>query len=870
MKISLLKKILIAIVVILLPIIVSFIYTYHNDKQYLIENIQQELSVIADAYEGQIFQFLEMSRGRVNDFASDGIIREHFQDIIEGKESGDKFLIEYLIKHKKSIDKSIHSISLITFDGHILVSTDKSRIGKYFEVDAAPTRAEGRNPFIGSEVRFSGMEQITALAPVFSISQDKPLGIIVNHIFLTELNNLLTGKYTISQGLTHKAVPKRQTFEVYLVNSDRLFITESKFIKDSILRHVVNSDPVNACLDEGREMSGLYHDYRGVEVVGASMCIPSMKWTLLAEIDTEEVLAPLVIMRRNAVIASLGVIGLIILFFLFLYRQVIIPLKNVSSAAEGIASGNYEITVPVQSHDEMGKLAGLFNKMGQEIEHRTNLLKNSEERFRAIIDNSPSAIYLKDTDGKYLLVNRRFKELFRVSNHEITGKTDYDLFTKEIAIAIRENDLKVLMSNTHLEFDEMALQKDGIHDYISVKFPIANVAGVPLAVCSISTDITERKRLTKERFELQKKYEELVNNLNVGIYRISENGDIIEANSTAVMVSGAGSREELLKHNVRDFFINKNEFREFIDKILTDGSIENMELELISVTGSKYYASISAVQKRDTDGKIYIDGVIEDITKLKSLEVQLRLSQKMEAVGQLAAGIAHDFNNILTGITGYGTLLSMKTEKDSVLKGYASQIIVLAEKAANLTHGLLAFSRKQIMNPEVHDLNEITRRFIQILAGIIGGNIEVIGKLTDKKLHIMADSSQIEQVLMNLAANSKDAMVGGGAITIETSLISADNNIPLKTTKNSTNGTFALMRFTDSGTGIPAELIDKIFNPFFTSKGVGKGTGLGLSMVHGIIEQHNGIITVESEVSKGTTFNIYLPIRDHLTEIKKV
>ncbi len=738
MKPSLFKKILVAIVVILLPIIVSFIYIYHHDKQYLIDNIQKELTVIANAYEGQIYQFLEMSRSRVNDFATDGIIREHFQNIAEGRESGDKFLVDYLIKHKKSIDKSIHSISLMTFDGRILVSTDRSRIGKYFEIDASPARTDGRYPFVGSEVRFSGMEQIVSLAPVFSIRDDRPLGLIVNHIFLTELNHLLSGKYTKTPGIVRSEDTRRNTFEVYLVNRNKLMITESKFVKDSVLRQEVNTPPVNACLEEGRVMSGLYPDYRGIAVAGASMCIPSMKWTLLAEIDADEVLAPLAVMRRNAVIASLGVIGLIILFFVFLFRSVIVPLKKFSGAAEGIASGNYEITVPVQSHDEIGRLAGLFNKMGQEIGHRTNLLRSSEERLRAIIDNSPSVIYLKDTDGKYLLVNRRFKELFRLSNQEITGKTDFDLFPKEFAETFRENDIKVLKSNTHIEFDEKAPQDDGIHDYISVKFPVSNIAGVPFAVCGISTDITE----------------------------------------------------------------------------------------------------------------------------LKSLENQLRLSQKMEAVGQLAGGVAHDFNNILTGITGYAALLSMKTETEPVLKGYATHIVSLAEKAAKLTQGLLAFSRKQIMHPGIHDLNEITNRFIQILSGIIGGNIGIVSKLSDDNLHVMADSSLIEQALMNLATNSKDAMAGDGTITIETGLISSVNIQLDKTKKTRAAGNYALLRFSDTGVGIPAELIDKIFDPFFTTREVGKGTGLGLSTVHGIIEQHDGIITVESEVSRGTTFNIYLPIRE--------
>ncbi len=857
---SLLHKILAAIIVILLPIIVSFVYIYYSDKQYLTDNIQKELNVIAEAYEGQVYQFLEMSRGRVNDFASDGLIREHFQKILEGRESGETYLNDYLIKQKKSLDKSIHAISLMTFDGRILASTDSSRIGKDFTIEAEPVMMKDRRPFIGSDIHFSGMEQIVSLAPVFSIRQEQPLGIIVNHIFLTELNRLLSGKLKKSLGVISDDGRNRRTFEVYLVNRDRRMITESRFIKDSILREEVNTEPVKACLEEEREMSGIYLDYRGVEVAGASTCIPSLKWTLLAEIDTGEVLAPLEIMRRNAFIATLGVIGLIILFFIFLYRYVIVPLQKLSGAAQGIASGNYEITVPVHSRDEIGRLAGLFNKMGAEIESRTNLLKHSEERLRAIIDNSASVIYLKDTDGKYLLVNRRFKELFSVTSRDLEGKTDFDLFPNELAASYREHDLKVLMSNTHLEFDEKVLQNDGIHDYISVKFPVANVSGVSLAVCGISTDITERNRLTEERLELQKKYEELVNNLNVGVFRISEFGDIIEANSTAIMLSGAANREELLRYNLRDLFLEGKEFRDFIETVMTEGAISNMEPGLRSVTGNKYYASLSAVQKKDKDGKIYIDGVVEDVTKLRNLEIQLRSSQKMEAVGQLAAGVAHDFNNILTGITGYGTLLSMKTEIDPVLKGYASHIVALAEKGANLTQGLLSFSRKKIMNTEVHDLNEIINRFIHILTGIIGRDIEVESRLTDDKLPVMADSSLIDQVLMNLAANSKDAMLDGGTITIETSLISSEN-VPLKSANSRQHGNYALLRFTDTGEGIHDQLRDKIFDPFFTTKEVGKGTGLGLSIVHGIIEQHHGIITVETELSRGTTFNIYLPVR---------
>ncbi len=860
---SLLQKVLLATTLILLPIIITFIYNYKKDREHLEEYIKNDLTVMAEAYEGQVYQFIEMSRQRVQDFASDGVIRKHFQDIIEGSETGDQFLNTYLSRYTKPIDKSVHSISLLTFDGRIMASTDSSRIGKYFsiEIDTVP-RTEGI-PVVEKEMTFSGMEQIVVLAPVFSIPQEKPIGIIANHIFLSELNRLLTGELIRNLGAKSRDVGRRKTMEVYLVNKDMLMITESKFIKNSILRQSVDSPPVQVCLKDNKEMTGFYRNYRGVEVAGASMCIPSMKWTLLAEIDRSEVMEPLEAVRRSAIAGSIIVIGLIITFFIFLFRNVIVPLRRLSYAANDFAKGNYSVSLPAESRDEIGNLSNSFNKMAEEITQRSILIKNSEERLLAIINNSPAVIYLKDSDGRYILVNRRFEELFRLTNDKISGKTDFDLFASEFASTFRENDIKVLKSGRPVEFDEVVPQDDGLHHYISVKFPLFDIAGLPLAVCGISTDITERTRMNEEKLELQKKYEDLVNNLNVGIYRISESGDIIEANMAAIMLSETESKDELLQHNVRDLFLNQGDFSVFMRRILKNGSIENVETELQTVKGNKFHASISAVLKRDTDGRVYIDGVIEDITKLKRLEVQLRLAQKMEAVGQLAGGIAHDFNNILTGITGYSTLLSMKTETDQVLKGYASHIISLSDKAANLTQGLLAFSKRQVMNIEVHDLNDIIKRFISMVTRIIGEDIEIISRPSDKPLLVMADPTQIEQVMMNLVTNAKDAMVKGGTIIIETSLISADD-FSLSRQEDSTKHYYALLRFIDTGTGMPAEVKDKIFDPFFTTKEVGKGTGLGLSVVHGIIEQHNGKIEVESEPGKGTTFNIFMPITDAL------
>jgi len=231
----------------------------------------------------------------------------------------------------------------------------------------------------------------------------------------------------------------------------------------------------------------------------------------------------------------------------------------------------------------------------------------------------------------------------------------------------------------------------------------------------------------------------------------------------------------------------------------------------------------------------------------------------MEAVGQLAGGIAHDFNNILTAVIGYAHMLKMKLKDDKKLGSYADNILSLSDRAANLTQSLLAFSRKQIINPRPVNLNEIIRTVEKLLSRIIGEDMQLKAVLSARDLIIMADHLQIEQVLMNLATNARDAMPEGGRLTIGTEDVDIDHEF-IKEHGYGTEGAYAVMSVTDSGAGMARETREKIFEPFFTTKETGKGTGLGLSMVYGIIKQHDGYINVYSEPGEGTTFRIYLPL----------
>jgi PAS domain S-box-containing protein len=276
--------------------------------------------------------------------------------------------------------------------------------------------------------------------------------------------------------------------------------------------------------------------------------------------------------------------------------------------------------------------------------------------------------------------------------------------------------------------------------------------------------------------------------------------------------------------------------------------------------GDLYWEQACISPIRDADNRItHFIAIKEDITERKELENQLRHSQKMEAIGQLTGGIAHDFNNILTAIIGYSSIMQIKLPAESPLKKSVHQIILTAERGASLTRGLLAFSRKEATNPVIVDINEVLHRVNQLLLRLISEDIslEIITSL--QRLPVMADSVQLEQVLMNLATNARDAMPKGGSIVITAEAVSMDSDFELSKGFGQP-GEYAMLTFTDNGEGMDEGIVKRIFEPFYTTKELGKGTGLGLSIVYGIIKKHNGYITCHSAVGIGTSFHLYLPL----------
>ncbi|OPX94733.1 MAG: Blue-light-activated protein [Syntrophorhabdus sp. PtaB.Bin006] len=376
----------------------------------------------------------------------------------------------------------------------------------------------------------------------------------------------------------------------------------------------------------------------------------------------------------------------------------------------------------------------------------------------------------------------------------------------------------------------------------------------------LHSELRERTRVEKALQESEYRYRTIFDTAG------SANA-ILENDSTIVMVNDAFTRltgyskDEVEGNKVWTEFVLKEDLEKakayhHSKKTNPDSTPNEYEVRIVNREGNVRNAYVSLALVPGTTRSI---ASLLDITDIRDLQAQLFQSQKMEAIGELAGGVSHDINNILTIIMGYGSLLLMKMDPKDSAKSYVENILSSAEKATNLTQSLLAFSRRQVITPKHVELNTIIKDVEKLLLRVIGEDIDLKTTLTKNKAYVFADPNQMGQVLLNLAANARDAMPHGGSLIIRTDIIQADETLAARIMKGKT-GTYALISVTDTGVGMVKEDLDRIFEPFFTTKEEGKGSGLGLSIVYGAITQHGGYVDVESESNRGTTFRMYLPI----------
>jgi len=377
----------------------------------------------------------------------------------------------------------------------------------------------------------------------------------------------------------------------------------------------------------------------------------------------------------------------------------------------------------------------------------------------------------------------------------------------------------------------------------------------------------EIKRNEQALRRSEARYRSLVQSSVYGIYRSSVEGRFLDVNPALIAMLGYSSPEEvLLLDPEKDVFAQPEEHTRLFDEFRRTGRLDGFEVKWRRKDGRPIMVRISgrAVSSADEPADV-LEAIAEDVTDRRALEDQFRQAQKMEAVGRLAGGVAHDFNNLLMVISGYAEVILSGLDPVHPLHEKGRAIQLAADRATTLTRQLLAFSRKQLLELKVVDVNAIVEDMERLLRPLIGENVELITIRAPQAARTRADAGQLEQVLMNLVVNAKDAMPAGGRLTIQTQTMVVDEN-HRRGHQFIRPGSYVMLSVSDTGTGMDRETQSRIFEPFFTTKEKGKGTGLGLSTVYGMVKQTGGYVMVQSELGRGTTFHIYLPLTEAAAE----
>jgi two-component system, cell cycle sensor histidine kinase and response regulator CckA len=491
--------------------------------------------------------------------------------------------------------------------------------------------------------------------------------------------------------------------------------------------------------------------------------------------------------------------------------------------------------------------------------------KQAQERIIALLDSAPDAMVVVGADGRIVLVNTQTEKLFGYQRTELLGQLVEVLVPERFWADHRKNRGKY-MEHTQIRpmgagLELFGLRKDGTEFPVEISLsPQQTEEGI--LVSSTIRDVTQRKRVEDALRQSEAAFRGMIEG-TYGVYRAAPDGKILMANAALARILGYGSEKEVAKLNlVTDIFQPGQYSSSLFEQHGSLKQFSRHEAHWRRKDGKAISVELSGRAVSDEENNLlYFEVIAEDVSHQRGVEHRLRHVQKMEAIGRLAGGIAHDFNNVLGVITGYSEMLLDKLSADPNLSPLVTRVLKATERGASLTRQLLAFSRQQVLEPCVINIQQHVKSIEDLLRRVLGEDIRLTVNAGDHPVYLRADPAQLEQVIMNLVINARDAMPNGGRLSLEISKAHLDADY-CKHFPDTHPGKYACIAVSDTGCGMNHEVLLRVFEPFFTTKETGKGTGLGLATVYGIVKQSGGNVTVYSEVGHGTTFKVYLPLSE--------
>ncbi|MBI1910940.1 MAG: PAS domain S-box protein [Deltaproteobacteria bacterium] len=871
-RFSLAHKVLTAFIIILLPILLAILAVFLKNRSEIKKILTAELSQIANEREAYILMYLEMNKKRMVDFASDGFIVNTLDSLGAGEKKTGDVLTDYLLRYKAPLLTMMYRLNIISAsDGRVLASTDPALRG--MDISQEDYFRGGLKDLSIVETSLNGEPEIAITAPIYSRREKgKVLGVIIGFTPLSKFAEFFSGEYIRQLGALSFIFPASQwnTFEIYLVNRDKLMLTESRFIKNAVLKQKIDTPPVKACLEERKEISGTYIDYRGEEVEGASMCFPTLGWTLVAEVDVKEVFAPVFRNQEYALALLIVVTGFISLLVLYFVRHIISNIRTLVKVSEEIAAGDYDIRIPISTHDEIGVLAESFKDMASKIKRRTSELEESQKRLRSILDNMGNIVYLKDLEGRHIFVNSMFANLLEKRSEDIYGKTVFDIFPKEIAEELNSNDLKALESDRATEFEETIYLEDGLHTFLSIKFPLKDMLGRKYAICGVSTDITALKKTEEALRHSQERLQNAQKIAHIGNWELDIQTDYIYMSDEVFRIFGRMETE----FNTNEEFISsihpmdREQIINAVKETLSSGTPLSIDARIIRGDGAERIVHLQGEADRDERGNpARLSGTVQDITERKMAEEEVRklnieLERRVEertielqkAMNALTAAnkeietftysVAHDLRSPLRLIDGFSQLLikKQKDKLDNSGKDQLDRIRASVYHMGRLIDDLL--NLYYVMRSEVSlesiDLSAIA---FSIITDLRKANPERAVKISvQEHLRAEGDEKLLRMALENLIGNAwkYSSRTEITDIAFGSKIMDEEEVFYVR----------------DNGIGFEMKHAERIFEPFerLHSAPEYPGTGVGLATVRRIIERHGGRVWAESEPGKGSTF----------------